>query len=427
MLTDLIHWLSSLHPDERVAALGMLLLVDTPRYVLSKFALCFYDAGRDFIRWARGLSPPQWTHCPSVCVIITARNEVEGVARTLESVWNSYPKLQIIVVDDGSTDGTAQKVQAFIRDKHNGVHLLIKPRHGGKASSYNYALRFTAAEIIVAMDGDSVAGNNAIWEVVQPFRDPRVGVVSAAVLARNPFDNPLTWVQAFEYLHSIFLGRLFSARLNILGIASGAMGAFRRDLLERVGGWDVGPGDDSSMTLTIRKCGYRVDFAQRAHVYTQVPRTLDHWVRQRQRWARSTIRNRCRKHVDMAAFWQRGSYPSNFLTLANVWFFQIFPAYTFWAYMTWLVLQGPHELHKILLLVYLIYLMFHFLQSLAILFYSQNFWRDAAICCSIPFAAIYQAMHRLVRFVALNQELFLRSSYHDPFYPAHVRRATWRW
>lgn len=428
MLTDLIHWLSSMHPEQLLALMLALLVVDTPRYVLSKLVMCAYDALRDFGRWFRGLpDPPRYTYCPTVCAIITARNEHEGVLRTLNSIWGTYPRLEIIFVDDGSTDGTPQECQQFIRDNHPGVRLLRKPRRGGKASSYNFALRFTKAQIIAVIDGDSVAGPNAIWELVQPFRDPQVGVVSGAVLARNPFDNLLTWLQAFEYLHCIFIGRLFSARLSILGIASGALGGFRRDLVERMGGWDVGPGDDSSMTLTIRKGGYDVAFVQEAHAYTQVPSTFAHWFNQRRRWSRSAVRYRCRKHVEMAAFWRPGGYPSNFFTLANVWAFQIIPLYTFWAYLAWLWVASPHELPKIFVLLYFVYMAFHFLQSLAILFYSHNRLRDALTCCVIPFVPIYQIVHRLVRFIAVTEEFLFRASYHDPFYPRHVRDATWHW
>src|SRR5207248_1453281 len=83
----------------------------------------------------------------------------------------------------------------------------------------------------------------APWEIVQPFADPRVGAVSGTVVARAPFARLVTWLQAFEYLRCIFLGRMFASRLDILGIVSGAFGAFRADALRRLGGWDVGPGE----------------------------------------------------------------------------------------------------------------------------------------------------------------------------------------
>ena len=104
----------------------------------------------------------------------------------------------------------------------------------------------TDAEILVCVDSDSHLGEGAIWEIVQPFADPNIAAVSGSVLVRNPFVNLLTWIQALEYYRCIFLGRMFTSRLGILGIVSGAFGAYRREAILQVGAWDVGPGDAAS-------------------------------------------------------------------------------------------------------------------------------------------------------------------------------------
>src|SRR5262249_46442443 len=146
-------------------------------------------------------------------------------------------------------------------------------------------------------------GPSAIWEIVQPLANPAVGAVAGAVLSRG-YHNLVTWLQAYEYLHTIFVGRILSARMGILGIISGAFVAFRRSALDRVMGWDVGPPEDLDLTLSLRKAGYEIAFAPYAQCFTDTPPTWWGLIKQRQRWDRSgAIRNHCRKHVDMAFFW----------------------------------------------------------------------------------------------------------------------------
>jgi hypothetical protein len=269
VLSDWIHWLSALHPEQLRAFLIGLLLTDGPRYALSRIAFCLWDCGAGLWRglWGRARRL-EFRHCPSVCVILAGHNEADTIEATLGSVWGSYPRLEIIVVDDGSADAMAQLSQQFART-HAGVLVLSRSDRGGKSSAMNMALPYTRAEVVLVVDSDSHLGPAAIWEMVQPFRDPRVGAVSGTVLARNPFTGLATWTQAYEYLSSIFVGRLIAARLGILGIVSGAFGAFRREVLDRCRGWDAGPPEDLDLTLFIRKAGYRIAFAPYAECYTE--------------------------------------------------------------------------------------------------------------------------------------------------------------
>ena len=130
---------------------------------------------------------------------------------------------------------------------HDNVLVLTK-RRGGKSSAMNFALPFARAEVVIVVDADSHLAPNAIWEIVQPLADPRVGAVSGNVLVRNEFRNLVTRLQGFEYQRSIFMGRMVSDRLNLLGIASGAFGAFRRTALQHVRGGT----SDRAKTKTIR-------------------------------------------------------------------------------------------------------------------------------------------------------------------------------
>jgi cellulose synthase/poly-beta-1,6-N-acetylglucosamine synthase-like glycosyltransferase len=428
VLTDWTHWLSCHHPEQIAALLWALLLLDGPRYALSKLSMCVWDCGRAAWRWLWcAPDEPRFTYCPSVCVVLPVYNGVREIEAALRSVWGTYPKLEIIVIDDGSTDGTYDEAQRFARS-HEGMRVLRMPERSGKSPALNLGLRYNQAEVVVCMDADSGLGPAAIWEIVQPLADARVGVVSATVLARNPFDNLLTWFQAYEFLHSVFVGRIWSARLGILGIASGAFAAFRHEALDEGFGWDEGSSADLDLTLRIRKSGWKVAFAPYAECYTDMLPTWRALVRQRLRWDRSiAVRNHGRKHVDMANPFSRNFRLSDFFVLADSWLFSVICAYGILAWAVWFCFFPPANWWLVLLTFYFCYLVFEFVQILVALYYSNTPARDALICAVFPLVLIYQTVLLVVRLVATTEELFLRKSYAESFTPERVRNATWHW
>jgi poly-beta-1,6-N-acetyl-D-glucosamine synthase len=427
VLTDWIHWLSSLHRDQLFGFLLGLLLTDVPRYALTKLALCLWDLLKAAWRWQAGAPAATFKHCPSVAVIVAGHNEEETIEATLASLWGSYPRLELIVVDDGSTDDMDGAARRFART-HDGVLVLRRPDRGGKSSGMNFGLQFTQAEVIVVVDADSHLGPNAIWELVQPLADPRVGAVAGAVVARNPFDSLATWLQAYEYLSTIFVGRMLSAWLGILGIVSGAFGAFRRSALERVHGWDAGPPEDLDLTLSLRKAGYEIAFAPYAQCFTDVPVTFWSLIKQRRRWERSgAIRNHCRKHVDMAYFWQPNFRLSNLLILVESWFFNVVCMYGIWIWAVWFLVRLPEDWWQILFTLYGCYLIFELLQVVATLFYTNSPKTDLAICVVFLLMPFYQILQLAVRLIATTEEIALRTSFEDNYVPLKVREATWHW
>ncbi|MCA9209613.1 MAG: glycosyltransferase family 2 protein, partial [Planctomycetales bacterium] len=304
--------------------LSPILLLDAPRYAFGSVMVWLWDMWERVSAWWRGESlEPTYDHCPSVCVVVAGLNEAATLGATLNSVYGIYPRMEIVVVDDGSTDGMSEVARNFA-ERHAGITVIRKPRRGGKSSALNCALAMTTAEIIVCVDSDSVLDRNAIWEIVQPFADSEVGAVSGTVIGRNPFTNLASWLQAFEYLRCIFIGRMFTSRLGILSIVSGAFGAYRREALQRVQGWDVGPGEDGDLTLRLRKSGYRILFAPYAQCFTNLLSSWTRLLRQRRRWEWAVITFECRKHVDMANFFQRGFRWSNLVLLLDRWFYSVF-------------------------------------------------------------------------------------------------------
>jgi cellulose synthase/poly-beta-1,6-N-acetylglucosamine synthase-like glycosyltransferase len=282
--------------------------------------------------------------------------------------------------------------------------------------------------VVVVIDADSVLGPNALWEIVQPLRDDRVGAVAGTVVVRNSFETLATWMQAYEYLCTIFVGRPLAARLGILGIVSGAFGAFRRPALDRVGGWDVGPPEDLDLTLTLRKCGYRVACAPYAQCLTEAPTSWKALYRQRLRWERSgAVRNHCRKHLDLAFFWLPSFRLLNLAVLVESWFFSIFCAYSILAWSIFFALRLPENGWMVLWTLYCCYLTFELLQVLSILYYTNDFRRDLAVVCVFFLAPLYGLLNLVVRIICTAEEVFLRKSFQDNYVPAKVRQATWHW
>ncbi|HLN33012.1 MAG TPA: glycosyltransferase [Gemmataceae bacterium] len=428
MLTDWTHWLFSHHPEQIGALLWALLLIDGPRYALSKLLMCVYDTSREIWHWLRGTREmPRFTYCPSVCVIVSVYNGEHDLEAPLRSVWGTYPKLEIIIVDDGSTDRTHEVACRFARC-HEGVQVLRMPERSGKSPAMNLALQYTKAEVVIGLDADAELASTAIWEVVQPLADPQVGAVSGSILGRNPFTNLVTWFQAYEFLNCVFVGRILLARLGILGIASGAFSAIRRTVLDMGYGWDEGSSLDLDLTLRIRKSGFKIAHAPYAECYTDMLPTWKALIKQRLRWDRTiTIRLQGRKHVDMAFIWSRNFRGGNFVVLAESWFFSLFCMYGIAAWAIWFLVKCPPDWPYILLTLYCAYVLFELIQVVVALYYSPSPRRDALVCAVFPFIHFYHAVLMIVRLVATTQEILVRRSYSEPFPPERIRNATWHW
>jgi biofilm PGA synthesis N-glycosyltransferase PgaC len=428
VLTDWIHWLSSRHRDQLLSFLWALFAIDGSRYALGKLVMCLVDCVRSLWRHATGRPEhPGYNYCPSVCVILAGHNEAETIGATLATTWGSYPRLDIVVVDDGSTDEMAAVARSFAKT-HAGVLVLSRPERGGKSSAMNWGLQYTKAEIVIVVDADSDLEPGAIWEIVQPLSDPQVGAVAGCVLARNPFVNLCTWLQAYEYLSSIFVGRLLAVRCGILGIVSGAFGAFRRSTLDRSMGWDVGPPEDLDLTLTIRKAGQKIEFAPYAQCYTDLPTTWKALVRQRIRWEQSgVVRNHCRKHLDLAAFWHANFRWGNLGLVLESWLFNILCMVGIWIWIVHFAMHWDAESWKTLVTLYLCYVTFEVVQAATILYYTNELKRDAMLCLVFPLVVFYQLLLLVVRLVATLREFFGRMSFEDNYVPLKVRRSTWHW
>lgn len=425
MLIDWISWLCSVPQIELLLLLCPIFLFDTPRYLFGSLAMWSWDVLHETFFPHRG-DVSSFEYCPSVCVVVAGLNEADGLERGLTNIWGSYPRLEIIVVDDGSSDGMSQVAHDFAK-AHQGVRVVTKKR-GGKSAAMNTALPLTKAEVIVIVDADSGLARDAIWEIVQPLADPKVGAVSGSVLVRNSQRNLLTRIQAFEYLRSILLGRMLSSRLGVLGIISGAFGAFRRSALDRVGGWDVGPGEDEDIVLRLRKLGYAIEFAPYAECYTDVPEQVKVLTKQRRRWEWAVVTFESRKHIDMANPRNANFQWSNLMLFVERWVFNMFMPLWFWVYLLFVLMSVDLVYFANLSVAYyLIYASAETVLWLIAIYYSNNRSRDASCFWILPILPFYQMYQRCVTSWALLEEMLTRRSFSDSFVPAHVRKTTWKW
>ncbi|MFW8595551.1 glycosyltransferase [Cribrihabitans neustonicus] len=220
---------------------------------------------------------------PKVAVVIPAYNEAKVIARSIESVRASgYKNLEIIVVDDGSTDDTLIEVLKFGRQ--SGIRLISQPNQG-KWSALNRAILSAGTEFVVCIDADTQVCKSSIAELMRHFADPKVGAVAGKIIAGNRV-NLLTRLQALEYATSQNVDRKAFDKINGILVVPGAIGAWRVEALERAGLFtDETLTEDTDLTIQVNRAGYRVIYEPRARGYTEVPETTGELLRQRLRWS----------------------------------------------------------------------------------------------------------------------------------------------
>ena len=255
---------------------------------------------------------------PGVSIVVPAYNEAVGIARCVRSLAESRYRgpLEIVVVDDGSTDGTAAVVEGLGLDC---VRVLRQP-NAGKAAALNRALGASRQELIVTVDADTIFEPETLSHLVQRFRDPAIGVVSGNTKVGNRGSLVGRW-QHIEYVMGFNLDRRAYEVLGATPTVPGAIGAFRRRALADIGGVSGATiAEDTDITLDIGRAGWTVVYEPRARAWTEAPRNLRALHRQRTRWAYGTIQSAW-KH--RGALWGRGEHTFGRRAVAVLLAFQI--------------------------------------------------------------------------------------------------------
>ncbi|MBA2372210.1 MAG: glycosyltransferase family 2 protein [Chloroflexi bacterium] len=219
-----------------------------------------------------------------LAVLVPAYNEEVVIGNTLRAILRSvHTDLEVVVIDDGSGDRTANEARK-VAETDERVRVIVQP-NGGKSSALNRGLAATTAPYIAVVDADSLVEPEAFGELLRPLSDPKVGAVAGNVKVGNR-GGLLGAMQHLEYVVSINLDRRFLDAVDSVMVVPGALGAFRRDVIERAGGFPLNTiAEDADLTVAIGRLGFHTRHSSSARVWTEVPSGWTALRRQRFRWS----------------------------------------------------------------------------------------------------------------------------------------------
>jgi cellulose synthase/poly-beta-1,6-N-acetylglucosamine synthase-like glycosyltransferase len=244
---------------------------------------------------------------PPVTIIVPVYNEEPVVDAAIQSVLAlDYPGFDVLVVDDGSTDGTLARASALAGRYGDTTVRVIHKSNGGKASALNTGIAAARTPFVLCMDGDSRLAPESLRHAMRHFTDPRVGAVAGNVKVVNRV-NVWTRLQALEYIEGLNMARRAQGFLHAVNIIPGPIGVFRRDLLLQLGGYDSDTfAEDADLTVRILMTGWHIVYEDRAVAFTEAPEQYLDLVKQRYRWTRGILQT-LRKHALPAAFGRQGA------------------------------------------------------------------------------------------------------------------------
>ena len=242
-------------------------------------------------RERRSQATPAPSSVPQVAIIVPVWNEETTIGGTIESLLAlEYPKdkLSLILVNDGSTDGTKEVVDRF--SEHPQITALHK-ENGGKFTAMNLGIAHAEdAELIGFLDADSFVAPDSLEHIVGAFADPEIGAVTASMSIHKP-RTLFQRMQYAEYSLSITLRHAF-ASIDSLYVTPGPFSFYRRSVFTQLGLFKHAHlAEDMEMALRMQRAGMRIGNAIRARVYTKGPSTLRKLIKQRVRWTTGFIRN----------------------------------------------------------------------------------------------------------------------------------------
>jgi len=267
----------------------ILLLPILFKYLIQLLSLCFYN-------FSERSRQRRDTLCPEVkvSVLIPAWNEEVGIIKTIKSVLVSeHNEVEIVVINDGSTDNTDKLIREFVQNFKDKQSLktenlsksiqYLNIKNGGKAKALNRALNVATGQIIITIDADCLMDRMAITNTLKRFGNQKVGAVCGNVVVGNR-KKPVELMQQLEYLYGFFFKRADSV-FNSVYIIGGAAAAYRKTVLDEVGGFDEHiVTEDIEMSMRILSYGYKTRYAADAVTYTEGPSRWRCLFNQRLRW-----------------------------------------------------------------------------------------------------------------------------------------------
>lgn len=229
---------------------------------------------------------------PPVTILIAVYNEENCIQDTLLSLQRqNYPgAMEILVLNDGSNDGTAA-ILADLEHQLDRLKILNFETNHGKSYALNVGIKHASHDLLITVDGDSFVKSNGITNLVERYLSdpPNTAAVAGEVLIRNSRQNWITKAQEWDYFLGIAAVKRIQSLFQGTLVAQGAFSLYQRQIIERIGGWPMTIGEDIVLTWRLLDAGYRIGHAEDACVFTQCPDTLSRFIRQRQRWSRGLI------------------------------------------------------------------------------------------------------------------------------------------
>ena len=416
MLTNSFAMLTQLDVYHLAGMFWYALVIEIPRFTLGLAVVsgCFL-----LKPWRPPAVLPSNTR---ISVLFPGHNEGSALRRAVIALGEqTRGNLQIVVVDDGSTDDMARIGGQLKAEGLIDVFVSTGLR-GGKSAATNLGLTFCTGELVVVGDVDTSFDRDAIERILEPFGDPLVGCVSGNIGVRNHRGSIIAKFQAIEYLITISLGRRLSDLLGMLMISSGAFAAFRREAVTSVGGWDVGPGEDANMTLKLRRAGWKVRFAPEAWALTDVPESALALFKQRRRWNASFVRVRLDRFRAMLNPFQRNFSILNTLGTIDLVFFQAILPTMFLVYIVSCINYYGSFLWVILIGVNTFYVTTTTIVFICAVATAGSYGRLSLLPYVIGFSLFRAYVMRVLMVWTYIDEFFLRTSYRDTFVPSRVLR-----
>ena len=413
MLVDAVSILTQLDAYGFVGMFWYVLLLEMPRFALGLIVV----SGCSLLKpWRPPASIPKSVR---TSVLLPGHNEGSALRRAITALREqSREDLQVVVIDDGSTDNMAEVGRQLQAEGLLNVFVSTGLR-GGKSAATNLGLTFCTGDLVVVGDVDTSFDRFAIERVIEPFSDPLVGGVSGNIGVRNYRASVIARFQAIEYLITISLGRHLADLLGVVLITSGAFAAFRRNAVIAVGGWDV--GEDANMTLKLRRAGWKVRFAPEAWALTDVPETISALFRQRRRWNASFVRVRLvRFRGALNPFERNFSLLTALGTLDLIYFHAVLPAIFIIYFITTMVYYASFT-WIILIVVNAFYISITMLVFVCGVAAAGRYGHVSLAPYVVGYALFRAYVMRMVTVWTYLDEFFLRRSYRDTFVPTKVQ------
>jgi cellulose synthase/poly-beta-1,6-N-acetylglucosamine synthase-like glycosyltransferase len=230
---------------------------------------------------------------PTFSIVVPVKNEEKVVGRLLDALSRmDYPadKREIIIVEDGSTDGTLEACRRCAEELGLNVMVLHKPSSDGKSSALNYGVAHARGEIVGIFDADNVPARDALLNVCGFFEDPAVAAVQGRTLSINAEENMLTKFNSHE--ETVWC-EVYLQGKDVLGLfvhLNGSCQFIRRDVLEKLKGFDEKAlSEDMEISARLAKNGYKIRYASNVRSWQESPGGVKSLFRQRTRWFRGTM------------------------------------------------------------------------------------------------------------------------------------------